>query len=188
MGVCVIKLYNLTDIDSWLLHEKFTVCQCHPHWIRNDLIVRSGQFFLLFIFLFIKLSVMEFGKRLWRKSNGDKRLLSTYRCRLLHGSLQDLSQHWANGALVRLEGTTSFQGKRAICSPCSFSPKTSLNRLPIESKLCKIMHALFNAGYCSISTKISQPVSFSYEVIRTQVIKYGRQGQWTQQMFYVWIS
>lgn len=46
------------------------------------------------------------------------------------------------------------------------------------------MHALFNAGYCSLSTKISQPASISYEVTETQVIKYGRQKQWTQQMFY----
>lgn len=47
------------------------------------------------------------------------------------------------------------------------------------------MHALYNAGYCSLSTEISQPAPISYEVIRIQVIKYGRQGQWTQQVFYV---
>lgn len=39
------------------------------------------------------------------------------------------------------------------------------------------MHALYNAGYCSLSTEISQPAPISYEVIRIQVIKYGRQGQ-----------
>lgn len=39
------------------------------------------------------------------------------------------------------------------------------------------MHALFNAGYCCLSTEIPQPDPISYEVIRTQVIKYGRQGQ-----------
>lgn len=46
------------------------------------------------------------------------------------------------------------------------------------------MHALLNAGYCSLSTKISQPSSISYEVTGTQRIKYGRQEQWTQQTFY----
>lgn len=46
------------------------------------------------------------------------------------------------------------------------------------------MQAPFNAGNCSLSTKISQPTSISYEVTGTQAIKYGRQEQWTQQIFY----
>lgn len=117
MGVCVIKLYNLTAIDSWLLREKFTVCQCHPHWIKDNLIVRStykngcqGNFSFYLFFYLKNFLWWNLAKRLWRESNGDKRLLLTYRCGLLHGSLQDLSQHWANGVLVRLEETTSFPG------------------------------------------------------------------------------
>lgn len=76
---------------------------------------------------------------------------------------------------MRLEGPPFFWGKRAIWSPCSFSPKTSLNRLSIEAKLCTIMHARFNAGYCSLSTKISQPISIGLMSLEPQVIIYGRQ-------------
>lgn len=37
------------------------------------------------------------------------------------------------------------------------------------------MHELFNAGYCSLSTKISQPISIDMRSLEPQVIIYGRQ-------------
>lgn len=67
-----MKLYNLTDLDSWLLHKHFTVRRCHPRWIREGLIVRSaykngfqGKF--SFFKKIVKLSVMEFSKRTMKR-------------------------------------------------------------------------------------------------------------------------
>lgn len=72
MGECVIKLYNLTDLDSWPLHKHLAVCQCHPRWIREGLMVRStykngfqGKF--SFFKKIVKLSVMEFSKRTMKR-------------------------------------------------------------------------------------------------------------------------
>lgn len=42
------------------------------------------------------------------------------------------------------------------------------------------MHALFNAGYCSLNTKIFQPISIGMRSLETQGIIYGRQEQWRQ--------
>lgn len=121
------------------------------------------------IFLIVKLSVMEFSKRAMQRKPWKQKTAINLQRQAVQGSLQDLSHYWPMKCQCDWKGPPLSWGKRAIWSPCSFNPETSLNRLSIESKLCKIMHALFNAGYCSLSTepRFLNPFPFGMRSLET---------------------
>lgn len=106
-----------------------------------------------FFFLIVKLSVMEFSKRATkRKQRGQKTAINL--------------QMWAStgftARFVTLLGQWSVRVTRrdhpfsGVRGQFGLHAHLILRLLWIDcqlkSKLCKIMHALFNAGYCSLST------------------------------------
>lgn len=109
----------------------------------------SGHFFLI-----VKLSVMEFSKRaMKRKPQGQKTAINL-QMRATAGftaRFATLLGQWSVRVTRRDHPFSGVRGQFGLHAHLIL--RFLWIDCPLKSKLCKIMHALFNAGYCSLSTE-----------------------------------
>lgn len=146
----------MTGLDSWLPHKKLTFCECHPRWIRDEEMVGSiyKNGCQDIFFLIVKLSVMEFSKRaMKRKPQGQKTAINL-QMRATAGftpRFATLLGQWSVPVTRRDHPFSGVRGQFGLHAHLIL--RCLWIDCPLKSKLCKIMHALFNAGYCSLSTE-----------------------------------